>query len=233
MQHRRRGTPKFLKILTFVLIVAALGLLARTVATAAIFKVSSVQISGDTKNLVSDDIRRDVLGQNLLFFPEAQVRRQIGQNLLIGFVSFEREFPSTLKVTLTYRTPVLSWQSQQGRYLIDETGLAFQEASAEPVPQIADPSSQLKLGDSLSRGQVATTLRVMQALEGKGTVLTMNIQGQDVTIQLSNNTIVKMDAGGDLAQESAALQLILTQAKIEGRYPRTIDLRYSKPVVTF
>ena len=233
MAKAKPGPRRLLRLLTFLLLLLAFALLARAIVTATFFQVSEVRISGDERNLVSDQIRALSVGQNILIFPESQVRAEVKKNLLVSDVTFSKDLPGKLAVRVAYRTPVLSWQSRSGRYLVDEAGVAYQEAGSEPVPQASDPTSDLALGGSLSVAEVKTTLRVLEVLKDKGTVLTINIAGRDVTIQMSNSVTVRLDAGGDLDQESSALQLILTQAKIDGRYPKTVDLRYAKPVVTF
>lgn len=205
----------------------------QVLGNSAFFKVTQVEVRGDSRQIITGEIMTSVRGQSLIFFPAEAVGKHLSQNLLISRVDFDRQFPGKIIATVHYREPVLSWQSQTGRFLISRDGVAYALSGSEQVPQVSDPTSRLELGDTLSSVQVGTTLNVLKAISERFTVLTMSIKGRDVLINLSSGTLVSLDGAGDLTRQVSALQLILSQAKIEGRLPKTIDLRFSKPVVTF
>lgn len=205
----------------------------RLVAEASFFKVTSVSVEGDPQNLVTAQIVDASLGQNLAFFPESVVRSKVAENLTVAAVSFSKTFPSTVVVRVIFRDPVLTWQSRLGRYLVDKEGIAYKEAAGEPLPQVSAASSEIGLGDRLSEQEIGLSLRILEITEGKFSVLTIFFQDRDVRIQLSSGVEVNLDSRGDIVQMQETLQLILGQAKIEGRIPRQIDLRYSKPLVSY
>lgn len=230
----RRRQANLARRIVFLLILVSVGLLSyQLLIGSGYFKIARVEVIGDSRNLATDQAKMAALGQNLLFFSEESIKRAISQNLAIGDVKIERDWPVTLKVRITYRQPVLSWQSQRGRYLVDSSGLAYQPAAAEQVPQASDPNSTLALGERIPSEHVRVTLKLMQALRDRFAVLTLSISGGTITITLSSGTVVTLSSDKDLAGKSAALQLILSQAKIEGRAPKTVDLRFDKPVVTY
>lgn len=230
---RNRSTRKLGRLLVFFMVLISLFFAWRLVAEASFFKVTSVTIEGDPQNLVTAEIVEASLGQNLAFFPESMIRSIVIENLTVSEVSFSKAFPSTVVVTVSFRQPVLTWQSSHGRYLVDKEGLAYKLASGEPLPQVSATSSQIDLGDRLSDQEIELSLRILEITEGKFSVLTIFFQDRDVRIQLSSGVEVILDSRGDITQMQETLQLILGQAKIEGRIPRQIDLRYSKPLVNY
>lgn len=205
----------------------------RLLTEAAYFRVSRVEVEGDPDNLVSDAIYGLASGQNIVIFPEDKIRAKITENLLISDISFEKKFPSAILAKVTFREPVMTWQSRHGRFLVDRLGVAYKLASSESLPQVSAIDSEVKLGDKLSDQEVGLSLRILEVTAGKFNVLTINFKGRDVRIQLSSGSEVIVDSSGDLVQMRETLQLILAQAKIEGRIPRQIDLRYSKPIVNY
>lgn len=57
-------------------------------------------------------------------------------------------------------------------------------------------------------------------------------EGEEITASISGITVL-FNFREDLTAQVVSLQLILSRAKIEGRLPRSIDLRFSKPVVSY
>lgn len=231
---RNRRQSRFLRRLVFLIIFAAIvGLLWQLLVGSGYFKITRVNVSGDSRGVVTEQLQAQALGKNLIFMPEEDLKKAVSEAYVVEDLKITRDWPATLNVSVSYREPVLSWQSRQGRFLIDETGLAFQTATGEQLPQANDPNSNLVLGERIPAEHVRVTLKLLGALKDKFTVLTLSISGSTVTITLSSGTVVTLPTERDFAEKAQALQLILTQAKIEGRAPRTVDLRFDKPVVTY
>lgn len=225
------------KLVGRLLVLVMLGVLAvlswRFLTTAPIFAVKSVSVEGDSDDVVSSQIKSASLGQNIFSFPEGIITEEAKKNLLVEGVTFEKRYPSEVVAKVTFRRAVMTWQSQNGRFLVDQEGVAFTNAQNEPLPQASDPESHLKLGEKLSDKQVNETLAVVRVIGDRLTVLTIGISGENINVQLSSGVRVILDGRSDLVQEQNALQLILTQAKIEGKLPKVVDLRYGKPTVTY
>lgn len=233
MRQGRRSGVKLFRIIILLLLVGAGVLGWRLITEASFFKVSKVSVTGDRGNLLTESLTKDILGQNIIFLPEEKIEEVALQNLLLEKVSFKRIFPGEVVAELSWREPILVWQSSSGRFLLDKVGVAYATASAEPLPQVSEPNSNFSLGQKVAEDKLSLVEDVLRAVEGKFTVLTVAISGRDATIQLSGNIQVILNTEANLNQAISALQLITTQAKIEGRLPRVVDLRFPKPVVTY
>jgi cell division septal protein FtsQ len=215
------------------MIALAVFLSWRLLADAAFFKVSQVAILGDPQNKVSDQIRSLSAGQNLIFFPDSKIRDEILADKTVSSVTFEKKFPAGIVAKVLFRQALATWQSGTGRYLIDKEGVAYLEASNEQIPQASDPASSVGLGDKLPLDKISLIQRILEASQDKFNVLTIRFETGDVRIELSSGVAVLLNTQANLAQEEETLQLILGQAKIEGRTPRQIDLRYQKPIINY
>lgn len=54
-----------------------------------------------------------------------------------------------------------------------------------------------------------------------------------ITLTLPGPITVWLAASSDLKYSVASLQFIISRSKIEGKVPKSIDLRYNKPVVVY
>lgn len=60
----------------------------------------------------------------------------------------------------------------------------------------------------------------------------LTINGQELTAEISQ-TLVLFKIEEDFKPQVASLQFILSRAKIEGKLPKVVDLRFTKPVVSY
>ena len=232
-KNKRPGAFRYFRIFLILLLISSAYLTFRLIAEATYFKVSQVEVRGDPENLVSAEVVASVIGTNIILFPESQIKAKLSSSLTLERVEFDKQFPGKITVTVYFRKPLFSWQSSQGRFLVDRAGVAYKEAGTESLPQVSDQDSSVKLGERLSEGEINLVTRLLNAVVGKFTPLVIKITGRDVSLILSSNMEVLLTANGSLDREISALQLITTQAKIEGKIPRLVDLRYSKPLVTY
>lgn len=54
-----------------------------------------------------------------------------------------------------------------------------------------------------------------------------------ITVTLPGPLTVRLAASSDLKYSVASLQFIISRSKIEGKVPKSIDLRFDKPVVVY
>lgn len=205
----------------------------RLVTEAAFFKVSQVEVKGDPANLVSEEVVTRVKGTNIILFQEQDIKAKLASQLVLERVEFTKQFPGKVIATVYFRQPLVSWQSSVGRFLVDKYGVAYAPAGSESLPQVSDQSSTLSLGQRLTQPQLNLVRGLLTAVEGKFTPLVIKISESGVTLILSSNIQVLLTISSNLDRDISALQLITTQAKIEGKIPRLVDLRYSKPLVTY
>lgn len=211
--------------------VVVLGLAWRFATTSPALAVTTVEVRNDPEGLVSSQIKAAILGQNILTLGESSIN-----NLSRGPVEkifLSKVFPNKVIATVEFRTPLYSWQTSQGRYLVDSSGLAYGNAASEQLIEVTDLTSSTGLGEKVEAAKLGLLTLLTSAAAGQFSVLTASFTGSDLTATLTSGTVVYLSGGADPGQIHQALQLILSKAKIDGRLPRTIDLRYPKPVVTY
>lgn len=216
-----------------ILLILAGFLGFRLVTEAAFFKVSQVEVAGDPDNLVTGEVIDLVKGTNIVLFPEQEIKAKLTSQFILEKIEFAKLFPGKIVATVTFRQPLVSFQSSVGRFLVDKYGVLYAPAGSESLPQVSDQSSTLSLGQRLPDNQLNLVRGLLAAVEGKFTPLVIKISASEVTLILSSNIQVLLTISSNLDRDISALQLITTQAKIEGKIPRLVDLRYSKPLVTY
>lgn len=234
MRKNKRSTPsKYFRILILGLLMVAGFLSWRLVTEAAFFKVSQVEVAGDPEGLVATEVVTLVKGTNLVLFPEQEIKAKLASQLSLERVEFTKQFPGKIVAKVSFRQPFFSFQSSVGRFLVDKYGVLYAPAGSESLPQVSDQNSNLSLGQKLPDNQLNLVRGLLAAVEGKFTPLVIKISAFEVTLILSSNIQVLLTVSPNLDRDISALQLITTQAKIEGKIPRLVDLRYSKPLVTY
>ncbi len=64
-------------------------------------------------------------------------------------------------------------------------------------------------------------------------VYSVNPLGNSIEVSMAGNLNVIFSKEKDYTGQIASLQFILERSKIEGKIPSKIDLRFSKPVLTY
>jgi hypothetical protein len=71
-------------------------------------------------------------------------------------------------------------------------------------------------------------------LLGEYGLMAQNIEYKDtITVIFPDHLMVLFSSKSDLKYSVASLQFIISRSKIEGKIPKSIDLRFDKPVVVY
>lgn len=105
------------------------------------------------------------------------------------------------------------------------------------VSQKGDLSFKLQLGPrSMIEPLPPTTreekLRISLANIGLS-VESLNFEEEKITASVSGGLTIFFLPSKDLSRQVASLQFILSRAKIEGKNPKRIDLRFENPILEF
>lgn len=179
------------------------------------------------------------LNQNFLFLQTPEISTAFRKDFRIRKVYVQRIFPSQLIVFLEKRKPLVALRMEgmpeKEEFLLDKEGMVvgLSESSALPLletgerkdivvgeradPSLVDASKLLYLTYRLG----LTSDRLVGSLE-RG-LFTISIGDTQIFYPLERNP--KISAG--------ALQLIWTKSRIDGKLPKSIDLRYSNPVLIY
>ncbi len=123
---------------------AALALLASAgaiygVGASSAFVYSSLRVDGAvyTDPAAVESAIATARGQNLFRLSTGPLRTAIGELTTVAGASVAVELPSTLRVTLTERIPVLIWRVGARRYLADVQGHLFGRLGDKPPTEAA------------------------------------------------------------------------------------------------
>ena len=120
--------PRFRLLPTVLLTVAILGLPTAVYAwgrTSSSFVIHSIEVRGARQvpeRRVERLLRRDYLGRNLFTVTTADVRRTLARLSYVATASVDRDFPDTLRVTLTEHHPAVYLLASGKWYVLADDG---------------------------------------------------------------------------------------------------------------
>jgi len=129
-------------------------------------------------------------------------------------------------VLITTRQPVVCLVLDNQYLLLDKEAIIVQEVSVNPgLPEIKINSFDYQV---MKKALEAIRLLEKYALGFKQ----VELNESDQMVIVINGTKVFLPLT-DLPKKIASLQMIISQAKIEGCLPRKVDLRFNKPIINY
>lgn len=148
-----------------------------------------------------------------------------------------KELPDKLVILVQSRTPVAKVLSEEGEFLVDDTGLIFyQDPPESTLPLFKLSFQDLKLGEVLDPQKVSSVLEIInnwKKIEGENLVHIEMDENGDICVLTSANVKVIFSPNKKIELQVTSLQTILLQAKMEGWGLTQVDLRYENPVVKY
>ncbi|WP_376797440.1 cell division protein FtsQ/DivIB [Thermogemmatispora sp.] len=149
--RQRQRWRKLLAALLGLLLVPA-GLLFALLGPA--FRIQQITVIGTQNRALITQIQQlGVQGQNLFLIDTAALSRRVAALPLVAAASVERDWPDRLQVIVSERQPVLLWQTSQGSYSVDRSGMVLAAASSTPQ------ASQLQTVIDARGPKVTATIR--------------------------------------------------------------------------
>jgi cell division protein FtsQ len=176
------------------------------------FRVEQVQVRGPAdidQALVrtSAGIRA---GQPLLSVDADAVRRSVSMIGPVATVAVSRQWPHTVVLNVTERTPVALTPSANGPWLVDGTGLAYRPAPtpAPDLPTVTVP--RIGPGDPATRS--ALTVLASLPASVRGEVEAVDSDGPySVTLRLAGDKEVFWGSADESARKATVLTAMLSQ----------------------
>lgn len=247
---RRRGTVakpqasartrrlRHLALWTALVLALAGGLVFLFFYSAA-FVVKDVRVEGVEGEVATSVLHRAAIphGRPLARVSEERVRQRVLEDLRVGAVEIDRDWPSTVTVVASAREPALVLQRGSGQFHADATGVVFEE--------VESPSNRLPVvrtqtdPEELDRQTVAGLVELWRLRPDPD-----ELRGELDTPTLRRNGEVRFDIGvvsvlwgppTEAEKKWKVLEALLAQDTIDpqGAIPMTIDVRTpDTPVVT-
>ena len=97
--------------------------------TSPTFRVQQVNVVGTSNTALVKSIEHmGMQGQNVFLLDTAAFTALIAGLPLVASVSLGKQLPNSLTITIVERTPLLLWQTKQGTYSVDKTGMVIAPA---------------------------------------------------------------------------------------------------------
>jgi cell division septal protein FtsQ len=169
--------------------------------------------------------------------PQKEVDKQLTDFPQVKSARLYRRLPSTLVVGIILHKPLGTIGSQVlgVKAIADTEGEVFQMQVNDQLPQLLVPngSDTPKPGQKLSPPQ----LRALHILSTISKITSSRVLGRQdrsrLEIALSDATLVVVDLDYLPSNWDTTLHLILDRSKIQSKVPKTIDLRFSSPILKY
>jgi hypothetical protein len=223
------------KIFRIVEFLTAIILLSFLVYTFCIrfFSIRDIQIIGDNVSLQFDP---KIVSHNLLFFPAEKYRNIIlNEYPQIENVIIRKKFPRTLIIEVILRQPFAVIKTDTAFYQVDTNGyiVGYPDSVDSGNPVIYIPGIRISGSQRIENPVVITMLRFLSLISPEIPIERITIN-RDGSIQaVSGKSDIFLPQETDTDSIAATLQTLFRGFRMKGTMPATVDLRYSKPIVTF
>ena len=176
------------------------------------FSSSAVIVSGEDGTLVTaDSVRSSVSsfeGVPLTRLSTSAVARAVESNVAVRSATVTRHWPTSLRISVTMRTPMAAEAAAGGYQLVDDQGVAFQQVSgAGTYPLVTLPDDR-----TTGASDVASVLGALDE-STRSQVSAMTATGTQVTFTLRGGQSVKWGTNADAPQKARVLATLLANVQ--------------------
>lgn len=206
--------------------------------------IRSVNVNLDQVDCVSEQQIKSYLnlsGQNFLNLDQKSVVRRLQEEFFcVRQVKLSKQLPNKITVDVSGRkgaAQIIATSSATPleQFLVDEDGVIFSQNIPANLPTLYIGNSDLTIGKKLPPGLIKSSLDILNKLK------TFAIEVKDAKIDQQKfllvntnmGTLIIFELNEKVNYQLAALQLIVTQAKINDEKMEFIDLRFEKPVIKY
>ena len=209
-QWARRGRSGRFRLWS-LLAVCVLTVLAVLAWFTPVLSVSTVRIDGLVA-VPEQQVRAKLVipsGRSMLRIDTDAMARRVASIPKVRTARVQRVFPSTVKVTVVERTPVLFWDSSQGAHLMDAESVEFAiEAPPVGVPKLS--TEHPGGADPVTRAAVAVLSVLPAALTTQvDEVVARSIS--NISLNLSDGRTVLWGGINDAERKAAVVMPLLTR----------------------
>jgi cell division protein FtsQ len=176
-----------------------LGVRSVDVAGVRALTVAQVETAADIRD-----------GTPMLRLDTVGIINRVAQLPRVAWVDVSREWPSTVRITVTERDPVGVLTEADGQHLVDSTGLDYATVAVAPagLPKIQLPAA------APTDQRTQAVVRVMSALPGQLRAEVVVISAAtpgSVQLALANGKTVRWGNADDSARKAAVLAALMTR----------------------
>ena len=205
------------------------------ISTLPIFKVSHVQINQNQDCLTQTEILSQTTKVNLIFLSKDKLTQKLkSQYSCLEGITIVKKFPYTLEVNIKVKTPVVRIEGTN--FYATADGLIISDSDFPGLPTLYFGRNQdLKLGQKITDQVALNTLKLAAyLLKSDFAASSIRLISPDEIVAYSKTDYLAIfTSQKELGLQVDSLQAILAQSKIEPSKIAKVDLRFSKPVITY
>lgn len=148
--------------------------------------------------------------QPMLRVDTGEIAARVDKLPAIESVDVSRSWPSTIKITVTERTPVAFFAGSDGAHLVDTTGLDYKTLPKEPAGLPELTLARVAPDDPVTRSVVAVVVALPQELTNEVTTVRAQTPG-GVEFTLKNGKVVRWGDATDAVRKAKVLAVLLTR----------------------
>lgn len=226
-KHRRRLRPFFLLFGSFILLLGVYLLVIRS----DYFYLKQIIVHGD-EHLITYSLA-SFQRQHMLFLNTKSIAWEFQKQPWVKDVHVKKQLPNSVIVTLTKRTPVVYVQSNPPLY-VDEIGKVIPQLDSDytnRLPQIV--CDEMPVSGDLWKINGSTKIFeiVHEALEVNIPIDSVHCASDHVFKMEVEGVVFTLSDVDETEQTVGSLLFLIKQFRIEGKRPKTVDLRFEKPVL--
>lgn len=175
-----------------------------------------------------------LLGENFFFYNTQTLTLGLKKAFLNRSVYVEKIFPDTLSVSIEKRKAivVVKLPEKNDLYLVDVDGEIIDKVQESFLPNLTVEDTTLEVGQRLNQKNL-TAAKIFHLVFKADNIRQAKVEDNKLIVQTGDAATVYFPLTRDPQALVGALQLILTRSRIEGKLPKLIDLRYSKPILKY
>lgn len=216
------------KIFATAIIVCLLAGIAAL--TLVVTKIRQIQVTGLPADITFDSRK---IPQSLLLFPVERVKQIILREYpYIQDVAIKKEYPSTLKIFLTPRSPVAIVASVNRKLYIAKDGMLLGDVSLITHPVIQVEDLFIRPGLIVEHQGIRESLAFLSEMSQDENIQLLELPKEEKVIRVATpmyTVLLSQEKNG--IESARTLQSVLTGFRIKGQIPQQIDLRFDQPVV--
>lgn len=195
----------------------------------------------------------DLNRKNILFVSSPELKLSLANQFSsIKDVVITKKLPFSVSLTIYGRKPIVDlvisdevtleatvsgiWEARNS-YLLDESGYILNKELyvSKDLPFILDNNEPVTKNGAIDDTNFLSILDTISKLKKVSITITKvdTVAFPNIKIYLSGNTIVHLLGDSRFHSRLNVLQMILEKYRIEGKMLKSIDLRYSEPVVSW
>jgi cell division septal protein FtsQ len=195
------------------------------------FKIQSIEVIG---NDIQIEFDTKIINQNLLFFPSEHYRNQIMHDYpQIESVIFHKKYPSTLQLSINMREAFACVEMDHIIYVIDEKGyiIGFDINKCQNLPSIIIPKTANSNFIRINNPLVDHILPLIKALSSEISIQNVSFEEGGIIRIVFDKTSIIISQDQDINSLVSTLQTLIRGVRMKGIMPRSIDLRFTKPII--